>query len=71
MDETNMSVVVHTNNPQGAEELANLMEKCTGVKPWVTIMGPVIGAHVGPGSVSCGWVSVKTRAQLQKELYGD
>ena len=27
-------------------------------------MGPVIGAHVGPGSVSCGWVSVKTRKEL-------
>ena len=69
MDETKLSVVVHTNNPQGAEELANLMGKHTGVRPWVTIMGPVIGAHVGPGSVSCGWVSVKTREELQKELY--
>ena len=71
MAEMNMSVVVHTNNPQAAEELANLMEKHTGVKPWITIMGPVIGAHVGPGSVSCGWVSVKTRKQLQEELYGE
>ena len=70
MDEMHMSVVVHTNNPQGAEELALLMEKWTGVKPWITIMGPVIGAHVGPGSVSCGWVSVKTRKELQNELYG-
>lgn len=69
MDETKLCVVVHTNNPQGAEELAGLIEKQTGVKPLVTIMGPVIGAHVGPGSVSCGWVSVKTRTELQKELY--
>lgn len=71
MDEMKLSVVVHTNNPQGAEELALLIEKATGVKPWVTVMGPVIGAHVGPGSVSCGWVSVKTREQLQNELYGE
>ena len=71
MDETKMSVVVHTNNPQGAEELAVLMEKLTGVRPWITVMGPVIGAHVGPGSVSCGWVSVKTRKELQNELYGE
>ena len=71
MDETKLVVVVHTNNPQGAEELATLIEKNTGVKPLVTIMGPVIGAHVGPGSVSCGWVSIKTRAQLQKELYSE
>ena len=71
MDEMNYSVVVHTNNPKGAEELAKMMEKQTGVKPWITIMGPVIGAHVGPGSVSCGWISVKTRTELQKELYGE
>ena len=71
MDEMNYSVVVHTNNPKGAEELAQMMEKQTGVKPWVTIMGPVIGAHVGPGSVSCGWVSVKTRTELHKELYSE
>ena len=69
MDETNRSVVVHTNNPDGAKLLADMMEKQTGIRPWITIMGPVIGAHVGPGSVSCGWLSVKTREQLQKELY--
>ena len=71
MDEMNYSVVVHTNNPKGAEELAQMMEKQTGIKPWVTIMGPVIGAHVGPGSVSCGWVSVKTRAELHEKLYNE
>ena len=57
-------IVVHTNNEQGAEELAALIESKTGVKPSVTIMGPVIGAHVGPGSVSCCWLSEKSRGQL-------
>lgn len=71
MDELKLAVVVHTNNPQGAADLAALVEEKTGVKPLVTIMGPVIGSHVGPGSVSCAWVSVKTRAQLQGELYGE
>ena len=69
MDELNCIVVVHTNNPEGAAELADLIEKKTGVTPRITIMGPVIGSHVGPGSVSCAWVSQKTRAQLHKELY--
>lgn len=68
-DENKIAVVVHTNNYKGAEELAALIEEKTGVKPKVTIMGPVIGSHVGPGSVSCGWLSTKTRAQLFKELY--
>ena len=71
MDALNYLVVVHTNNFKGAEELAALLEKKTGVKPIVSIMGPVIGAHVGPGSVSCSWISTKTRAQLHSELYGD
>lgn len=71
MDENNRVIVVHTNNTTGAEELAKLVEDKTGVKPSVTIMGPVIGSHVGPGSVSCCWLSVKTREELQLELYGD
>ena len=61
-------VVVHTNNAKGAEELAALVEEKTGIKPFVTIMGPVIGSHVGPGSVSCGWVSTKTREELHAML---
>ncbi len=64
ISELRKAVVVHTNNYKGAEELANLIEGKTGVKPMVTIMGPVIGSHVGPGSVSCGWISIKTREEL-------
>ncbi len=64
MDDLKMAVVVHTNNYKGAEELASLVEARTGVKPMITIMGPVIGSHVGPGSVSCGWISAKTRKDI-------
>ncbi len=69
MSELNLAVVVHTNNEKGAEELANLIENRTGIRPQITIMGPVIGSHVGPGSVSCGWISTKTRAELIGEMY--
>ncbi len=69
-NELQKAVVVHTNNQKGAEELAALVEAKTGVKPEITIMGPVIGSHVGPGSVSCGWISSKTRAELIEETYG-
>ena len=66
IDDLGIVVVVHSNNESGANELAKLIEEKTGVKPWVTIMGPVIGSHVGPGSVSCGWLSVKTREEILK-----
>lgn len=64
LDETKKIVVVHTDNEAAANELASLVEEKTGVKPQIVIMGPTIGAHVGPGSVSCGWVSKITRNEL-------
>lgn len=68
LDENKKIVIVHTNNEKGAQELAALVEKATGVQPEVSIMGPVIGSHVGPGSVSCGWLSQKTRTELMSIL---
>ena len=68
-DGKRFAVIVHTNNEKGAEELAALVEERTGVKPRITIMGPVIGSHVGPGSVSCCWISTKTRKELFDALY--
>ncbi len=68
-DGKQFAVIVHTNNEKGAMELAELVEKRMGVKPRVTIMGPVIGSHVGPGSVSCCWISTKTRKELFDALY--
>ena len=70
MSELNKVVVVHTNNGKGAEELALLIKDKIGIEPEVTIMGPVIGSHVGPGSVSCAWVSTKTREELITQTYG-
>ena len=60
----NKVVVVHTNNYEGAKELAGLIQAKMGVEVAVTIMGPVIGSHVGPGSVSCCWLSDKTREKI-------
>ena len=68
IDEKGRIVVVHTHNETGARELADLIEENTGIKPAITIMGPVIGSHVGPSSVSCCWLSTKTREELQKSL---
>ena len=57
-------VIVHTDNKAGAEELALLVQKQTGISPKITLMGPVIGSHVGPNSVSCAWISDGTREEL-------
>ena len=64
LDDRKKIVVVHTDNEKEAQELASLIEKSVGVKPEVVIMGPTIGAHVGPSSVSCCWISKITRADL-------
>ena len=69
MSELNKAVIVHTNNYKGAEELALLIKDKTGIQPEITIMGPVIGSHVGPGSVSLAWISVKTREELFAQMY--
>ena len=61
--------VVHTNNEAGANELAEMLRSTFGVNPQVCIMGPVIGSHVGPSSVSCCWLSEITRAELHEKLY--
>ena len=59
-----LAVVVHTDNEEAANEMARRVEETTGIKPEIVIMGPSIGAHVGPGAVACGWLSVKKRADL-------
>lgn len=49
--------VVHTDAPAEAEELATMIELKLGFKPDISIMGPVIGSHVGPGAVAVLWKS--------------
>ena len=47
--------IVHTDAEEQAEELADLVEARWGTRPEISVMGPVIGSHVGPGSVSMIW----------------
>ena len=56
-----MISIVHTDAEQDAEELKKMVEERYGYTPPVTIMGPVIGSHVGPGSVSVIWTSKELR----------
>lgn len=53
--------IVHTDNEKEAEELASMVEAKYGFRPEISIMGPVIGSHVGPGSVSMIWRTKELR----------
>lgn len=53
--------IVHTDNASAAEALRRLVvEKC-GIEPQVSIMGPIIGSHLGPNGVGFGYLSTKER----------
>lgn len=60
-EENRLIWIVHTDAEEEADELAALVEEKWGYRPDVTIMGPVIGSHVGPGSVSMIWKSEARR----------
>ena len=62
VEEGRMIWIVHTDAEEEANELAAMVEEKWGYRPDVTIMGPVIGSHVGPGSVSMIW---KTKEERQ------
>ena len=53
--------VVHTDAEKDADELAAMIEARWGTRPEVSIMGPVIGTHVGPGAVAVLWKSKEIR----------
>lgn len=53
--------IVHTDNEGPSEELAKFVREQFGIEPHVSIMGPVIGSHVGPGAFALGYLSKKLR----------
>ena len=55
--EWNYVFVVHTDNEPAANELVEYVRTKFGFEPYVQIMGPVIGAHVGPGAFALGYIS--------------
>ena len=54
-------VIVHTDNEPLANTLYNMLFETYGIKPEIRIMGPVIGAHVGPGAVAYAFISNSER----------
>ena len=61
VEENRLIWVVHTDAEEQANELAAMVEAKWGFKPDVSIMGPVIGSHVGPGAVAVIWNSKEER----------
>ena len=61
VEENRMIWIVHTDAEAQAQELADMIEARWKFRPDVTIMGPVIGSHVGPGSVSVIWRTAQVR----------
>ena len=54
-------IIVHTNNESDAQILANMVEENFGQKTEIRVMGPIIGAHVGPGAVALTFLSNEER----------
>ncbi len=55
------AIIVHTDNTKGAETLSQMFEETFGTKPEIRIMGPIIGAHVGPNAVAVTFLSNEER----------
>ena len=53
--------VVHSDAERHAQELADKIEERWNFRPEISILGPVIGAHVGPGAVAVLWKSKEER----------
>ena len=60
----NYCFIVHTDNEPVADELAAFVRERFGIEPFVQIMGPVIGAHVGPGAFALGYISKSLRNEI-------
>lgn len=60
-DELGKVYVIHTDNEPAAEELRQYVVERCGIEPHVSIMGPVIGSHLGPGAFALGYISRSER----------
>ena len=53
--------IVHTDNEPAARELEAYVVGRFGIQPQVTIMGPVIGSHLGPNAFALGYFTKSLR----------
>ncbi len=60
-DELHYLFVIHTGNFPAAEELRDYCVKKFGYEPFYSVMGPIIGSHLGPGAFALGYISKSLR----------
>ncbi len=63
-DEHGYVFIVHTDNEPVANELAEYVREKFGLEPYVSIMGPTIGSHVGPNAFALGYLTKSERNEF-------
>ena len=63
-DELGYVFIVHTDNEPAAKELETYVKEKFGIQPFVQIMGPVIGSHVGPNAFALGYITKSLRNEF-------
>ena len=64
-------IISHTNCLEDAEALVELIRPEVNVREFIVVMmGPVIGAHVGPGTIALFFEADMTRNEYEKKFYG-
>ena len=64
-------IISHTDCLEDAETLADLIRAAVSVNEIIVVMmGPVIGAHVGPGAVALFFEADMTRSEYESKFYG-
>jgi len=63
-------MIAHTDCPEDAETLAGMVKASVNVREVVCmLMGPVIGAHLGPGSLVLLFEADMTREEYENRFY--
>ena len=67
----NTVLISHSNCIKDAETLAELVKSSVNTKEVsIVMMGPVIGAHVGPGCIALFFEADMTRGEYEAKFYG-
>ena len=56
-----LPTIAHTDNLKEATILSDAIEEAFGIKPVIRMIGPIIGAHLGPNAVAFTYVSNENR----------
>jgi len=64
-------LIIHTNCPEDARTFAEMLEAAISIRRVIIMMmGPIIGAHVGPGTIAVTFEADMTRGEYENKFYG-